>query len=196
MFGRKKQSLQEDVTSAAETKHPYREGAKNRPTPKRKDREAARKRPLVVDDRKAAKQRAREERRRQASIQHQAMLSGDEKHLPPRDRGPVRRFIRDYVDARFNVGEWLLPIMLVTLIASYVRPNEWTLMITFALYLIVLFAIVDSVLMWRRIKKQLSAKYSAADLSGGGFYTFMRSFQLRRWRMPRPQVQRGEFPTV
>ena len=196
MFGRKKETLQEAVTSAAEQNHPYREGAKNRPTPKRKEREAARKRPLVVDDRKAAKQRAREERRKQAAIQHQAMLSGDEKHLPPRDRGPVRRFIRDYVDARWNVGEWLLPIMLVTLIVSYVRPNQWTLLVTFGLYLIVLAAIVDSVLVWRRMKKMLSGKYSAADLSGGGFYTFMRTFQLRRWRMPRPQVQRGEFPTA
>lgn len=196
MFGRKKETLQEDVTSAAEKNHPYREGAKNRPTPKRKEREAARKRPLVVDDRKAAKQRAREERRKQASIQHQAMLSGDEKHLPPRDRGPVRKFIRDYIDARWNVGEWLLPIMLVTLIVSYVRPNQWTLAVTFGLYLIVLFAIGDSVITWRRIKKILSQKYPASELSGGGFYTFMRSFQLRRWRMPRAQVQRGEFPTL
>lgn len=195
VFGRKKNAA-EASADAKQATHEYREGAKNRPTPKRKDQEAARKRPLVIDDRKAARAKARQERRERAAIQHQAMLTGDEKALPPRDRGPVRRFIRDWVDARWNVGEWLLPIMLVTLILSYANPNQWTLTLTFMLYLLVLFAIGDSVFTWRRIKKMLSEKHSPAELSGGGFYTFMRTFQLRRWRMPRPQVERGQFPTV
>ena len=146
--------------------------------------------------RKAAKRKARDERRQQASIQHQAMLSGDEKHLPVRDRGPVRRYIRDFVDARWNIGEWLLPIMLIVLIISYTQPNTWTLSFTLVLYLLVVFAIGDALLTCRRIKKLLSTKYEPSELSGGGFYTFMRSFQLRRWRMPRPQVKRGEYPTL
>ncbi len=193
-FGRKKQA------AAAETPAPHtyehREGAKNRPTPKRRDQEAARKRPLVQDDRKAAKRQARDERRKAAALQHRAMLSGDEVHLPPRDRGPVRRFIRDYVDARWNLGETLLPLMLVTLIISYVRPTQTTLALSMMLYLLILFAIGDSMLTWRKIKKQLSEKHSPAELQGGGFYTFMRTFQLRRWRMPRAQVARGQYPTV
>ena len=192
-FGRKKQAAAE---APAPQTYEYREGAKNRPTPKRRDQEAARKRPLVPDDRKAAKRQAREERRKAAALQHRAMLSGDEVHLPPRDRGPVRRFIRDYVDARWNLGEWLLPIMLVTLLVSYLRPTQTTLAITMMLYLLVLFAIGDAILTWRRIKGQLSQKYSDAELRGGGFYTFMRSFQLRRWRMPRAQVGRGQFPSL
>ena len=126
-FGRKKQT-EEAAAPAPQTYEP-REGAKNRPTPKRRDQEAARRRPLVPTDRKAAKRHAREERRKAAALQHKAMLSGDEVHLPPRDRGPVRRFIRDYVDARWNLGEWLLPVMLVTLIVSYVRPTQTTLAI-------------------------------------------------------------------
>lgn len=195
MFGRKK-TTQETLAQPQPAAREHREGAKNRPTPKRRDQEAARKRPLVQDDRKAARQRARDERRKAAAVQHQAMLTGDERHLPPRDRGPVRRFIRDYVDARRNIGEWLLPIMLITLIVSYARPTQWTLAVTFTLYLIVIFAIGDSIFAWRRMKAVLSEKYSPAELSGGGFYTFMRTFQIRRWRMPRPQVQRGEFPTV
>lgn len=193
-FGRKKQEA--EVTAPAPREHEHREGAKNRPTPKRKDQEAARKRPLVQTDRKAAKRQAREERRKAAAIRHQAMLTGDESHLPVRDRGPVRRYIRDYVDARWNVGEWLLPIMLVTLLVSYLRPTQTTLAITMMLYLLVLFAIGDAMLTWRRIKGQLSQKYSDAELRGGGFYTFMRSFQLRRWRMPRAQVGRGQFPSL
>ena len=192
-FGRKKQT--EEAATPAPQSHAPREGAKNRPTPKRREQEAARKRPLVPEDRKAAKRHEREERRKAASLQHKAMLTGDEVHLPARDRGPVRRFIRDYVDARWNIGEWLLPVMLVTLIVSYLRPTQTTLAISLMLYLLILFAIGDSMLTWRRIKQQLSPKHSPADLQGGGFYTFMRTFQLRRWRMPRPQVARGQFPT-
>lgn len=192
-FGRKKQT--EEATAPAPQTYEHREGAKNRPTPRRRDQEAARKRPLVPTDRKAAKRHARDERRKAAALQHRAMLSGDEVHLPPRDRGPVRRFIRDYVDARWNLGEWLLPVMLVTLIVSYVRPTQTTLALSLMLYLLILFAIGDSMLTWRKIKQQLSAKHSPAELQGGGFYTFMRTFQLRRWRMPRPQVARGQFPT-
>ncbi|MDO5502188.1 MAG: DUF3043 domain-containing protein [Actinomycetia bacterium] len=196
MFGRKKTAPEDAQAAPAEKTYEPREGAKNRPTPKRKDQQAARKRPLVVDDRKAAKNKAREQRREAAAKQHQAMLSGDERHLPARDKGPVRRYIRDFVDARWNVGEWLLPIMLITLIVSYARPNAWTLSLTLMLYVIVLFAIGDAVLTWRRIKRILRTKYDEADVRGGGFYTFMRMFQLRRWRMPRPQVARGQFPNL
>lgn len=196
VFGRKKESADAAEATPQSTQHEHREGAKNRPTPKRKDQEAARKRPLVETDRKAAKRKAREERRKHAAVQHQAMLSGDERHLPVRDRGPVRRYIRDYVDARWNIGEWLLPIMLMMLILSYTTPTRGTLAVTFTLYILVILAIGDSMLTWRKIKKQLSEKHPDSELRGGGFYTFMRSFQLRRWRMPRPQVKRGQYPQV
>ena len=33
--------------------------------------------------------------------QREALANGDERYLPARDKGPVRRFVRDYVDSRF-----------------------------------------------------------------------------------------------
>ena len=98
--------------------HPQREGAKNRPTPKRRDQEAARKRPLVQNNPRELKRMDRAKRREESAKMRQAMVTGDEKHLPPRDKGPVRRFVRDSVDARFNLGEWLLPLMLAVLALS------------------------------------------------------------------------------
>jgi hypothetical protein len=44
----------------------------------------------------------------------QAMKTGDEKYLPARDRGPVKRFIRDMVDSRFSFVELMIPVLLVT----------------------------------------------------------------------------------
>jgi len=52
-----------DELAATTTVHDERPGAKNRPTPKRRDQEAARKQPLVVTDRKAAKDRDKDKRR-------------------------------------------------------------------------------------------------------------------------------------
>ena len=41
------------------------------------------------------------------------MRTGDERYLPPRDKGPVKRFIRDFVDSRFSFIELMIPLLLV-----------------------------------------------------------------------------------
>jgi hypothetical protein len=193
VFGRNKTLNEQQAETVA---RPEREGAKNRPTPKRREQEAARKRPLVVADRKAAKRDEQRGRREASARMRQAMLTGDEAHLPARDKGPERRFIRDYVDARWNVGEFMLPVMLVVLALSFVRQS-WALLIVFvAVYGVLLVAVVDAVLMWRKVKKRLVAKFGADHLPrGGAMYAVMRAFQMRRSRMPKPQVARGQYPS-
>ena len=193
MFGRNKTLNEQQAETIA---RPEREGAKNRPTPKRREQEAARKRPLVVADRKAAKREEQRGRREASARMRQAMLTGDEAHLPARDKGPERRFIRDYVDARWNVGEFMLPVMLVVLALSFVRQS-WALLIVFvAVYGVLLVAVVDAVLMWRKVKKRLVAKFGADHLPrGAAMYAVMRAFQMRRSRMPKPQVARGQYPS-
>ena len=49
----------------------------------------------------------------------QAMKDGDERYFLARDKGPVRRFIRDYVDTRFSFLEIMIPVMIVTLVLGY-----------------------------------------------------------------------------
>lgn len=193
MFGRNK-TTNEQLTD--EALHPAREGAKNRPTPKRKDQEAARRQPLVVADRKQAKKLDRAKRNEQMYKTRQAMLTGDESGLPARDKGPVRRYIRDYIDARWNLAEFMLPVMLIVLALSFLRTNEILFFVTILTYAILLTAIVDTVLMWRGLRKRLTAKFGeeAAKAKGNGMYAAMRAFQLRRSRMPRALVKRGEYP--
>lgn len=189
MLGRKKKT--ENELQAETAAHPQREGAKNRPTPKRRDQEAARKRPLVQNNARENKRADRARRREEAAKMRQAMVTGDERHLPPRDKGPVRRFVRDNVDARFNLGELLLLLMLAVLVLSVLAPRIATL---FFLGVYVLFglAILDAVLAWRRTKKKILAKFGEdTDLKGLALYSVMRSFQMRRTRMPRPMVERG-----
>jgi Flp pilus assembly protein TadB len=121
------------------------------------------------------------------------MATGDERDLPVRDKGPRRRFIRDTVDARWNIGEFMLPIMLIVLLLSFVRTN-WALLLVFVLvYGLILVAIGDAVLMWRRTRRKVEDKFGQAE-KGDAWYAIMRAFQMRRTRMPKPQVDRGNPP--
>jgi len=193
VFGRSK-TLNEQQAQTVE--RPQREGAKNRPTPRRRDQEAARKRPLVETDRKAARDRDRQVRREAQLKQRQAMVTGDDANLPARDKGPVRRFIRDYVDARWNLGEFMLPVMLVVLALSFIR-SPWVFgAVSIGVYGLLFAAGVDAFVMWRRLKARLVAKFGEDKVGRGlAMYAVMRGFQIRRSRMPRPLVGRGEFPT-
>ena len=125
--------------------------------------------------------------------QRAGMMIGDEKYLPARDKGPRRRFIRDTVDARWNIGEFMLPIMLIVLLLSFVRTN-WALLLVFVLvYGLILVAIGDALLMWRRTRRKVEDKFGGAE-KGDAWYAIMRAFQMRRTRMPKPQVARGQHP--
>ena len=191
MFGRKK-NLNEELAQPLQDARP---GAKNRPTPKRRDQEAANRRPLVVTDRKVAKSVDKEKRREAYAKQRQAMLTGDDSGLPVRDKGPERRYIRDYIDARWSVGEVLLPVMLIVLLLSLVPFVAARMAVFLLVYGLLAVAVVDAVIMWRRIKGKLVTKFGADKVpSGAAMYAIMRTFQLRPTRMPKPQVKRGQYP--
>ena len=94
-------------------------GGKGRPTPRRKDQQAKNLHPVVPKDRQAAKREARAARDAAWKRQNEAMVTGDEKYLPSREKGPVKRYIRDYVDARISLGEFFMPLIFVLLIVSF-----------------------------------------------------------------------------
>ena len=183
MFWRKKDET--PTASPSSAAHPPRPGAKNRPTPTRREAEAANRRPLVVTDKKTARIQEREARRQQAVIK-----------MPVRDRGADRRYIRDFVDARFSLGEVLLPVMLLSLLLSFIKES-WALLTVFILvYGMIALCVIDAALMWRKLKRQLVAKFGADNLQKGNtMYAVMRAFQMRRGRLPRPMVTRGQHPS-
>ena len=49
----------------------------------------------------------------------EAMKTGDERYLPARDKGPVKRFVRDFVDSRFSFVELMVPMLIVTMVLGY-----------------------------------------------------------------------------
>ena len=178
---------------------------KGRPTPKRKEAEAARRRPLVPDtrgDAKARKAALREQRVRE----QEAMMNGDERYLPARDKGPVRRMARDVVDSRLNFGDYFVWYALGLLAAMFViAALAPTLGQEAAFYLlqslnvltviVAVVAVVDGWVLSRRLRRELEGRFSAEKVTSSVIrYGVLRAFQVRRMRMPRPQVERGQRP--
>lgn len=189
----------QDPAHTAPTPDPEDEqgAGKGRPTPKRKVSEAANKRPLVVDDRKAAQRTAREKGRSQRNLEYQAMITGDERHMPAKDAGPVKRFVRDYVDSRFSLGAFFLPVAIAFLLVSFAAQflGTWPFIILVGLlYLYVVAVIVDSVFLWFRLKKTLVARFGPGSERGNLMYGTLRATQLPRTRLPKPRVTRGGVP--
>ena len=194
MFGRKKQAVETEPVQ-----EPVPEG-KGRPTPKRKEAEARNKRPLVPTDRGAAKRAQREKMADARRKMDQAMVTGEDRYLPAQHKGPARRYLRDYVDARWSMGEAFMPlaalIVVVLLAASFLKmPAQIVMGAFYGLYIVMFIALVDAVLLGFRVRRKAQEKFGEGARKGAVMYVVMRAFQIRRTRLPKPQVKRGDFPS-
>ena len=168
---------------------------KGRPTPTRKEVEAARKRPLVSNDRAEARKQSRATMQLERDKQRIGYANGVEKYMPLRDRGAQKRFVRDYVDARTSVGEFMLPILVVIIILSVFPQPEIMLITIIALWAFLLVAAVDIFFLGRAIRKRLGEKFGAGKVeSGVRWYAGVRAMQLRQMRLPKPTQKRGDWP--
>ncbi|NLE70803.1 MAG: DUF3043 domain-containing protein [Actinomycetales bacterium] len=175
---------------------------KGRPTPKRKEAEAARRRPIVPDTRGDAKARKAAERQRRLAEQ-KAMLEGDERYLPARDKGPVRRMARDVVDSRRNFGDYFLWVAIGLMVALLALPLVVTGLgeqgavyylatVNYLTMAAAAYAVIDGWLLARRLRKVLGAKFPPERIPRGTvMYGVLRAYQLRRMRLPKPKVERG-----
>jgi len=177
---------------------------KGRPTPSRRDAESRHNQPLVPADRKEAKRRSKQLRDAAYQREQEALETGDERYLPVRDKGRVRRFTRDWVDARWSVSEFVVPAMLLFLVAmlaaSFIRTDTELIAqvifgLTIAFYALLIVSLVEGVVVWQRLKRRIVRKWPEDAIPRGTwFYTYSRMVMARRWRSPKPQVGRGEFP--
>ena len=167
---------------------------KGRATPTRAEQEAARRRPLVANTKeaRAAAKADLQARRERARV---GMEQGEDRYLPARDKGPQRRWVRDYVDAGWHLSEWVMAAMLVVILLALVPIASLSLWSMAALWLFILLAVGDMVLLATRVKRKAAAKFGAERREKGlGWYAAMRSLQMRFMRLPKPQVKRGEYP--
>ena len=162
-------------------------------TPKR--RQAGRRAEPPPANRREALKRLREKQRQARAEARAGMLAGKEEYLPPRDKGPERRLVRDIVDARRNLASWFLPGALVVILGSSpTMPKEIQVGANLFWIMLAVAVIVDSFLLTRRVKKIMLRRFpkAAKPPRTHYFYAIMRSFQFRRLRIPAPQVKLGE----
>ena len=192
------------VEVTAEDVDKGRTPAKGRPTPKRREAQGRRSGPVPPPPRtqREALKRMRgnkskvskEDRRAAATERRQRMMAGEDKYLLPRDRGPVKAFIRDTVDARRNLMGLFMPLAILVfaaLLTPLVIVQQYaTLVTTFMLLAMVL----EGIVLGRIVTKRVREKFPTEPIRGLsiGWYSFIRASQLRRLRVPKPRVKPGD----
>ena len=172
---------------------PEKEGGKGRPTPTRKEAEAAAKaRAKIPRTRKGAAAAQRTSRSESSRKVREAMKSGDERFYPARDRGPMRRFARDYVDSRFSLIELVIPLLLVTLVLGYSGNPTLARWGNTLLTFMVLFVVLDMIWLRFRVRRELVRRFPGESYKGLTYYTLTRALQMKFMRLPKAQVKIGQ----
>lgn len=109
------------------------------------------------------------------------------------ESSPERTLLRDYIDVRWTVTEFMLPAMLL-LMAAVVATSRWISVSTYialGLWVLLGLSFINTAVMWINFKKVLAERVPGASKRGLLMYMFNRSLMIRRFRRPAPRVVRG-----
>lgn len=209
-------------SSAAADHEQHRKGytpKKGRPTPKRdvvelergvrrppvqapetakeaRERRKALKASMSKEEFKELKRKERQKQSEERRRVQEAMDRGEEKYLMARDRGPARRFIRDWVDSRRFLTNWIMPVALVLLLIMLITqnyPQTGAIVSTLSMVVMLTF-FAEGVFVGRRASRAAREKFPNTTERGFslGLYAYSRATQLRRLRSPKPRVAIGD----
>jgi DUF3043 family protein len=181
-----------------------RVGGKGRPTPKRRDAEAKRRGPAPPPPRTQreasrlakANRPSQEDRRAAAAARREGMERGDDRYLLPRDRGPVKAYVRDVVDSRPHIMGLFMPLALIVLISVVLPfPAAQQYLSLFSLVCLVTM-IAEGIFLGLSTTRKVRAKFPNETVGALsiGWYSFTRASQIRKFRVPKPRVARGANP--
>jgi hypothetical protein len=202
--GKAQDSQAEQSPEAPAKSKPLAETGKGRPTPKRSEAERTRYKSITGSTTSGRgpstgtaprgkatpedKARARSDRAKRM----EAMRRGEDWALLPRDRGPVRKLARDWVDAHRRPSEYYMYILVVLLIALLSRNATLNAYVSpFVLVLIAVIA-VDAYYIRRALRRLVAERYPNESTRGLTVYATMRALQIRRFRNPAPRLKPGD----
>ncbi|MEU4250849.1 DUF3043 domain-containing protein [Amycolatopsis sp. NPDC026612] len=180
--------------------------SKGKATPKRREAEAKRRGPVAPPpttmreamkrnkELRKANPQSKDERRAAAKARREAMMRGDDKALLPRDRGPVKAYVRDLVDSRRNLLGLFMPLAIVVFLALLVPLPQVQSYITLLCTAMLLVMAIEGFVNGRKIAKLVREKFPKETTNGRsiGWYAFVRASQIRRLRMPKPRLKPGD----
>lgn len=174
------------------------EAKKGRPTPKRSEAERNRYQPITgtrTGSSRPAGPRTADDKARDRgdrSKRMEAMKRGEEWALGPRDRGPVRKLARDYVDAHRRPSEFYMYLLIVLLVALLSRNKALNSAVSYLVMAMIAVILVDGFLIRRALRKLAAERLPGVSTNGMTMYAVMRALQIRRWRMPAPRLKPGD----
>lgn len=163
------------------------------PTPKRSAAQSNRRQPYQAPaSRKAASQQTRERDRADRVRRTDALQRGEQWAMPRKDQGPVRALARDVVDARRSIGEFYMILVVAALALLFVLPNNLKSIAEALVFFLLAIIIVEGWLVTQRVKRLAKQRHPSHSTQGVTAYTMMRNVSMRRMRVPKPQVNRGD----
>ena len=172
------------------------EDGKGRPTPKRKDAQAARQKGLTVPkDPKAARKAARERDRVARTEARAGLMAGDTRFFPARDRGPVKELVRDTIDSRRTIGEVFVPAAFLVLIGGLVPGKTIQKVVLFGWTAMLIMVVVDTFIVGLMLSFKLKKTFpEKSERKGAVSYGVLRAMQMRRFRIPPARLGPGGRP--
>jgi len=157
---------------------------KDRPTPSRREAEAARMQRLHP---KPTKKELREQVRRADERRRHLKAANHE------DR-PQMVLMRNYVDSRWSVTEFMWPILLILLAGSLLGYKYPTLVIgvTIGLWVMMGIAVANMAIFWQGYKRELHNRLPGTTYKGMLMGMASRMITLRRVRNPGCAISRGD----
>lgn len=133
----------------------------------------------------------KEQRKKDRAARADAQAEAFEKQ----ENSPERVLLRNFVDSRWTINEFMLPAMILIMAAVMLTTNNLALSSTIALGLWVLMgaAVINTFFMWRSFKKILDERLPGTPKRGLLMYMFNRALMIRRFRRPAPVIPRGGF---
>ena len=158
------------------------------------------KKAIPTPTRRAAEQ-ARRDRIQPVLTKKQARQKQREAEYKTRDEAmarthakPYNAMIRDWIDRRWNVAEFILPVMVLFFVGTIIAAQFWPQVMvygTYAIWVIVALLILDTFWMWFGLRQQLREHFPEEALKGKFSYALSRIMLMRRSRIPGPRVKRG-----
>jgi hypothetical protein len=184
----------DEAADDAATRDP--QAPKGRPTPSRREAEAARRDARKIPaDPKAAKRAQKARARKERAEARAGLMAGDERYLPARDRGEVRAFIRDTIDSRWRLSEFFVFIAVGILVAGFIPNPEFQASMSLIWFATTGFVAIEMTWVLVGLNRKLKERWPAKeDRKGGMLYAGMRQLQVRKLRVPPPRVKSSFGP--
>jgi hypothetical protein len=180
---------------------PAAEQGKGRATPTRKQAEAGRYQPITSSRLGSAARKAgprtpadKTKDKAERARRYDAMKRGEDWALGPRDQGPAKALVRDFVDSKRRISEYYMFVLLALLVVLFASSKDKSISsyISYFVLLMIVIMIVDAMAIRRGLTRLLSQRMPGTSTKGLLWYAVSRAMWIRRFRMPAPRVHAGE----